>query len=165
MTESPDTSSSPQRVECGARREPAVKNAIVAVILVGFGVYCHFDAPRFPRPADWSLKNANAVLGYVLNHWGPWAMVPGGGVVLLWTGLRYRRRLVADEAGAGYVGGPRIAWERVDSLDARRLQSKGIVVLHAGDRRLVLDSYYLRNFRELVALVERRVPAEKHVLK
>ena len=67
--------------------------------------------------------------------------------------------------GIGFAGQEKIAWGQVDSLDGRGLQTKGIVVLHAGARRMVLDSYFLLNFRELIALVEQHVPAEKQVLK
>lgn len=167
MTQTPDSPAPPQRIECAATREPAVRSAIVAAMLLGFGVWCYADRndPKYAAPKAWDWENLHQIPGYVFNHMGVYVMVPAGALLLLWSGLRLRRRLVADEQGIGYAGRGRIAWDQVDSLDARRLQSKGIVVLHAGDRRLVLDSYYLRDFRRLVALVERHVPSERQVLK
>ena len=153
----------PTRVECLASREPAVRRTILAVLFLGIGLWCYSDRnnPKYQWPSDWG--NLNQVLGYVLNHWLPYLLVPAGALTLIWMLVQLRKRLVADEEGVGYVGRPGIAWSEVDSLDASRLESKGIVVLHAGGRRMVLDSYYLTNFRELMALVDRHVPVEKHL--
>jgi hypothetical protein len=154
-----------QRVECPASREPAVKRVILAALFLGFGIWCLLDRGKYAAPDDWSMKNINGVAGYVLNNWAPWVMLPLGTALLLWAGLGLRKRLEADEEGIGYVGRERIAWSEVDKLDGSRLQSKGVVAVHAGSRRLVLDSYYLSNFHELMTLVEQQVPAEKQVLK
>jgi hypothetical protein len=137
----------------------------VALVLLGGGIYCYLDRGNFPKPDDWSVKNINSVIGYVVNNWGPYVMVPAGALFLALAVLGMRKMLLADAEGIGFGGQQKLPWSQVDSLDGRRLQSKGIVVLHAGPRRLVLDSYYLMNFHELIALVERHVPAEKQVLK
>jgi hypothetical protein len=155
---------SPQRVECPAAREPAVRKIILAALLLGFGLWCWVDRGKYAEPTDWSMKNINVIGGYVINNWAPIVMLPAGVLILIWMAIGLRKQLLADEAGIGYAGRQKIAWGEVDKLDASRLQSKGLVVLHAGGRRMVLDSYYLSNFRELMALVERQVPAEKQVL-
>jgi hypothetical protein len=167
MMEPPPSSASPQRVECPASREPAVRRTILAVVLLAVGLWCYSarNDPEYRAPEAWDLKNISQVLKYVLNHYGAYVLVPAGAVVLLWTGVQLRKKLVADETGIGFAGQEKIAWGQVDSLDGRGLQTKGIVVLHAGARRMVLDSYFLLNFRELIALVEQHVPAEKQVLK
>jgi hypothetical protein len=139
---------------------------ILAAMLLGMGLWCYSarNDPDSRAPDTWDLKNINQVLKHVMNHYGAYALLPAGVAMLLWMAWRLRKRLLADESGIGYAGGPKIAWSQVDKLDARKLQSKGIVVLYAAGRRLVLDSYYLTNFRELMSLVERQVPAEKQVL-
>jgi hypothetical protein len=161
--ESNDASSA-RRVECPATREPAVRKVILAALLIGFGLWCYLDRGKYPKPEDWSLKNINLIGGYVINNWAPMVLLPLGVLILIWMAVGLRKKLLADGAGIGYAGGRKIAWGEVDKLDASRLQSKGLVVLHAGGRRMVLDSYYLANFRDLMALVERQVPAEKQVL-
>jgi hypothetical protein len=160
-------STSPQRVECRASREPAVRKIIVAAMLMGMAAVCFADRNNWPRPEanEWNWDNPSKVAGYVANNWGPWLMFPLGVAILAWALLGLRRKLLADESGIGYVGGRKIAWSQVDQLDARKLQSKGFVVLRAAGRRMVLDSYHLTNFREMMSLVERQVPAEKQILK
>lgn len=161
------SSEAPGRVECPAAREPAVRKIILAAIFLGFGLWCFSDRAKYPRPApgEWDVANLNKVAGYILNNWGPAVMVPAGLLILAWTAWGLRRRLVADEDGIGYVGATKIAWRDVQRLDAARLQSKGVLALHYGDGRvLVLDSFYLSNFRDLVAFVERRVPPDRQVL-
>ena len=156
--------SPPARVECLPTREPTVRRTLLAVLFLGMGLWCYSerDNPRYQWPADWR-SNINQALGYVLNNWLPYLLVPAGVLTLIWMLVQLRKRLLADDGGIGYAGKARIAWSEVDSLDATRLESKGIVVLHAGDRRMVLESYYLTNFRELMALVDRHVPVEKHL--
>jgi hypothetical protein len=162
MTQSTDTTV-PRQVECPARREPHVKNVILAVAVLGLAAWCYTD--RREAPADWSLQNINKVAAYVMNNWGPFVLAPLGALILIRAGLGLRKILIADDKGIGFAGRAAIPWEQVQSLDARRLQSKGIVVLRTAGRTLKLDSYYLHNFRDLVAIAERQVPPEKHVLK
>jgi hypothetical protein len=161
----PWEASAPQRVECPAAREPAVRRTIVAAALIGLGLWCYMDRNKYTRPDDWSLKNVNDVSRYVFNNWGPYAFLPAGVAVLIWMAAGMRKKLIADEEGIGYDGSEKIAWDEVQKLDARKIQSKGAVTLYTEKRRLVLDSYYLTNFSELMALVEHRVPADKQVLK
>ena len=57
-----------------------------------------------------------------------------------------------------------VAWSDVTRLDSAKLADKGILKLFYRDaageeKRLVLDSWRLRNFRELVKLVESKVDA------
>ena len=154
----------PEQVVCPASKEPAVRRFIIAAIFAGFGLWCVMDwhNPKYRRPEDWSFKNINRVAGHVLTHYGPFVLIPAGLVVAAWAALRLRRKMLADGEGIGYAGAEKIAWGQITKLDASRLASKGIVVLHYGqDGALKLDSYFLQNFRDLVALVERKVPADK----
>ena len=145
-----------------ALRHQATASGVLGMLL-GFGIWCYSDRTRYKVPEEWSLGKINDIAGYLLNHWGPYVMLPLGVLILVWVAMGLRKKLLADEQGVGYAGRARIAWSEVDSLDARRLESKGVVVLIAAGRRLVLDSYYLTNFRELMALVDRCVPVEKHI--
>jgi len=154
----------PERVLCPAAKEPAVKRFIIAAIFVGFGMYCYTDwgNPKYRKPESWSFKNINPVAGHLLTYYGPFVLIPAGLVVAGWAALRLRRQLLADGEGIGYAGSEKVRWEKITKLDASRLASKGVVVLHYGqDGVLKLDSYFLQNFRDLVALVERKVPADK----
>jgi hypothetical protein len=69
--------------------------------------------------------------------------------------------MVADGEGIGYQGQAKIAWGGIKRVDSSMLQSKGVLDLYdASGRKLRLDAWYLTNFRDLVAFVEKRVPAE-----
>ena len=86
------------------------------------------------------------------------------GVLLVIVGIRMLRRvLVADSAGIGYLGKDKLPWDQIDKLDASQFKNKGILILLAGEgartRRLKLDSWKLKNFRDLVAFVEAHVPS------
>ena len=156
----------PRHVVCPASKEPAVKKFIIAAMLLGFGVWCYteWDNPKYRKPDDWSLKNINKVAGHVLNHYGPFVLVPAGAIIAIWAALGLRKKLIADSEGVGYAGSEKVPWEKITKLDASRLRSKGVVVLHYGrNRALKLDSYFLRNFCDLVALVENKVPADRRV--
>jgi hypothetical protein len=156
MNETTETAT-PGRVECPAARDPAVRELIIAAMLIGFGVWCWTD--RRPAPDSWTLPNINKVLAYAVNNWGPLVLVPAGALLAGRAALRQRRRLVADAEGIGY-GEKRTPWSQVTLLDATRLKSKGILKLHHGEEVLVLDSWRLRGFRDLVAFVEQHVPPD-----
>jgi hypothetical protein len=149
------------RVECAATKDPAVRLFILAALLLGFAVWCFLD--RRQPPAAWDLGHINEISSYLLNNWGPLLLAPLGIVALIWGVVFLRRVLVADEEGIGYRGKQKIAWSDVTRLDASQLESRHILYVEYGDGgRLKLDAWKLRSFRELVAVVERNVPAEKH---
>ena len=82
------------------------------------------------------------------------------GLILFGMGVAYlKRRLIADETGIGYAGKEKIAWNAITELDSEKLKSKGILYLRYGSgKSLTLDSWKLTNFRDLVTLIENKVP-------
>lgn len=154
------TQQPPQRVECPATRDPAVRLFIAAGILLGFGIWCLTDLRAVPEA--WDLRHINDVGGYLLNNWGPFLFFPAGLLLLGWGIVFLHRVLVADDEGIGYRGKRKIAWDQVKRLDASELQSKRILTLEYGnDEQMKLDAWKLQNFRDLVSVVERNVPDQK----
>ena len=148
----------PSRVECPARKDPAVRQFIFAAMLIGFGVWCFIDGYIKKTIAPSELGDLNKHLTYLMNTVGGIALPIGGLVPLVRGILAMRRVLVADEAGIGYRGKPPVAWAEVKSLDATNLADKSILKLILADgRTLVLDGYDLENFKPLVKLVESKV--------
>jgi len=164
MNETSSTGSdpaAPQRVECRATKDPAVRLFIIAAMLIGMGIWCLTD--RRERPEAWDTKHINEVSGYLLNNWGPFLFLPGGLVAAYWAIRFLRRVLIADGEGVGYTGNDRIPWDRIEKIDATEL-AKGFLRIEHGDGEvLTLDSWKLQNFRDLVALIETRVPKDRQV--
>jgi len=157
-----DTSEPPQddRVECPAARDPAVRLFIFAAMMLGFGawtIYDHYYKGEYAYPEKYELGK---YLGYLFNHYGPYVLVPLG-LIAVFLAIRHLRRvLVADAEGIGYAGGARVGWDEITSLDASLLKDKGILRLHYGTGgTLTLDSWKLKNFKAMVAYVEKHVPA------
>jgi len=156
MTEAPENSS-PTSVTCNAAKDPAVRVFIMAAMLLGIGAWCWMDAAsgKYPPPEAWDMENINAAAGYAFNHYTPWIAIPAGLLLALRGVLALRRVLTADEDGIGYAGKEKRPWEKITALDASQLKGKGILTVEFGsDVKLVLDSWKLQNFRELVAFVE-----------
>lgn len=154
----------PSSVECRATKDPSVRRFILAAILLGLGAYCfvdHYVLDKYPYPED-GPSDINAYATYLFNHYGPFVLIPPGIVLVVCGALMLRRRLVADQEGIGYVGKQKVPWTAVRSLDTAKLANKGILRLRYdagdGDKTLVLDSWKLQDFRELVKLVEQKVP-------
>ncbi len=148
------------RVECPAAKDPAVRLFILAAMCLGFGIwaiYDHYVLGKYPYPQHYEL---NPYLYYLFNHYIPYVLIPLGTFVLVW-GIRFlHRRLVADAEGIGYVGSEKIRWDEIKELDASLLKTKQILCLRHGEgRTLILDAWKLENFRDLVAMIETRVPA------
>ena len=164
MSEQVPDQQPPSRVECRATKDPSVRRFILAAILLGLGVYCfvdHYVLGKYPYPEK-GASDINKYATYLLNHYGPFVFIPPGIVLAVWGVLMLGRRLVADQEGIGYVGKQKVPWTSVRSLDTTKLADKGILGLRydadGADRTLVLDSWKLQNFRELVKLVEQKVP-------
>lgn len=158
MNES-DESPQTDRVECTARKDPAVNLFIVAAMGIGFGIWCLTDMR--PPPESWDLDHINEASAYLLNNWGPLLFMPIGLIALIWGILFLRRKLVATAEGIGYEGKQQVPWSRVTRLDASLLRSKNILKLHHGGAKpLTLDSWKLNNFKAMVAFVEQHVPPE-----
>jgi hypothetical protein len=152
----------PQRVESNATRDPAIRLGIAAVMLVGMGLWCLHDSKKYDPPAVWDLKHINEASKYAFNTYGVFVFTPPGVVLGLWALRFLRRKLIADQDGIGYVGKEKIPWGNITKLDASQAKSKGILKLHYGDGKiLTLDNWKLTNFRELISLVESKLPPEK----
>jgi hypothetical protein len=152
-----------EQVECPPARDPAVNMFILAGILLAFGFWCFYEAfilGKYPYPKG-PEPTVNDLFGYYLNNWGG-IILPLGGLVPLALGIRFLRRvLVADADGIRMPGKPTVAWKDVKRLDATDLAKKGIIRLDFGQAKpLVLDSWRLKNFKNLVAFVEKHVPAD-----
>ncbi|MFA6133806.1 MAG: hypothetical protein WC869_07320 [Phycisphaerae bacterium] len=167
MSEQDTTPSpSPDRIVCAPSRDPIVRWFIVAGMLLGFAlwtIYDHYIMGKYPNPTPYSL---NPYMKYLFNHYVPYLLVPPG-LVALYLGIRAAtRRMVADSEGVGYLGGTRLAWGDIKRVDSTQLQSKGILDLHdAAGKRLRLDSWYLTNFRDLVAYVDKHLPTDVQDVK
>ena len=154
MTEN-TSETQPNQVLCPASRDVAVRTFIIGGALIAFGLWCMADQrPYKPLSED-------------INAWGSWAtnfygavICPIVGVAAVICGIRsMRRKLIADPQGIGYAGKQQIAWSSATGLDVSKFKDKQILyLLHGQDQRLKLDGYKLRNFKELVAFVEARVP-------
>ena len=152
-----DTESNKQAaVVCRPTNDPAVRWFIFAAMMLGFSLWCYSD--RRQPPEAWDTKHINEIAGYVMNNWSPWVLAPAG-IIAAGLGIRHlSRKLVADTEGIGYPGG-KVSWSEFTRLDASLLQSKGILCLYyGGGRKLILDSWKLRDFRQLVAFVEKMLP-------
>lgn len=161
------SSQQPESVEAPSAQEPVVKLFILAAMCLGFGIwmiYDHYIEGNYPYAAYKSVDNLGEVFGYLSNHYGPFILIPLGLIPFIKGGRLMRRKLIADGAGIGYEGKDSIAWNDVKEVDARQLGPKGLLTVVANDgRTLKLDSYLLQNFRAVVALLEKKVPAEKIV--
>jgi len=154
----------PSEVQCPATKDPAVRWFIFTAMLLGFGLWCvydHYYMGKYYLPTDREVT-INDQAKYWFNHYGPFVLIPAG-VVCLGVGVvSLRRKLHADQDGIGYVGKEKIPWEAFSGMDSSKLADKGILTLFygEGDKRLVLDSWKLQNFRELIRLVEAKVPPD-----
>jgi len=158
MTETPENTA-PTSITCPAAKDPAVRTFIMAAMLVGIGIWCWMDASNYQYPKPDSDNYLNEYAGYVFNHFTPWFAIPIGAFMALRGVLALRRVLKADAEGMGYAGADKLPWDKITALDASRLKSKGILgVEYEGGRKLVLDSWKLQNFRELVGFVEAHSP-------
>lgn len=147
------------RVECPSARDPAVRLFIFAAMMLGFGIYTiydHYIQGNYTRPEPYSL---NPYLKYLFNHYTPYLLVPIGLIAVILAIRHLLRKLTADQTGIGF-GTERIAWNRIDRLDASKLKDKGMLYLHYGAETLTLHSWKLQNFRQLVAFVEKNVSQE-----
>lgn len=138
------------RVECVATKEPSVRVFVVAVLCIAFGLWNANDA--FVNPKYSGVNHAfNVVAGVAL---------PPLGLILLGYGVRMlRRRVVADAEGLGWVGKEKIAWGQITRLVVR---GKELFDVHyekdGASSVLKLDAWKMRNFAELVKLIESKTP-------
>ena len=146
------------RIECPPAKDPAVRWFIFAAMMLGFAVYTiydHYILGNYPKPDPYAL---NPYLKYLFNHYIPYLLAPLGLISLIAAVRHLMRKLVADTEGIGYAGKGNIPWDRITKLDATRLKEKGILTLeHGQDQKLVLDSWKLQNFRQLVAFIEKKI--------
>jgi hypothetical protein len=151
------------RVECRASNDPFVRRLLISVMILGGATWItvdHYVMGNYTKRADF-----NDNVAFLFNHYLPFVLAPLGLVLLGRALVEYTRRLVADEKGIGYAGKEPIVWGQITRIDAALLGPKGLLILHytqdGQEKTLKLDSYYFRNFRDIVTLVERYVPADK----
>jgi len=144
----------PPRVECPSAGEPYIRLFIIAGVAVVLGLWCFLDRHSYPAPPD------GEPLGYYVNHYALYVLTPLGVLLALW-GLRVRKRvLIADDNGIGYVGKGSVPWSQVTGLNAAQLEEKQLLRLRlASGDSIKLDGWKLKNFKELVAFLERKLPA------
>ncbi len=146
-------------VECAPTTEPAVRWFIFAAMMLGFAIYCWLDRGNYPAPEAWDIDHINEAAKYLLNTWGPVVFAPLGFIALALAGLHLKSRLIADDEGIGYACKRKHGWDQVKKLDVSELKNKGILYLTLDDgSEMKLDSWKLQNFRDLVALIEKKVP-------
>jgi len=146
-------------VECRAAKDPAVRRFIIAAMMVGFGIWCLTDLRKAPEA--WDLKHINEAAAYLLNNWGPWLFFPLALVVIVATIIALHRKLTADAQGLGY-GDKRIAWSDITAINAKLLESKGILRIETSrGKAMTLDSWKLQNFKALAKFIEDHVPADR----
>ena len=150
----------PDRLECPAATEPVVRLFILAGLLTVVGVWCFLDRHNYPAPPEWTGQYLSEAVGHVVNHYGPLLLVPLAAALGVRGGRAKRRVLVADAAGIGYAGGASTPWSEITALDAADLKDKQVLRLNRSrGKPLTLDAWKLRNFRALVAFIERKAPA------
>ena len=154
---------SDKRVVCPPSREAAVRLFIVAAILIGFGIYCFIDSfVRDDYPYVKLSEDLNGWAGWAFNFFGTFLFTGLGVILLVMAIVSLTRTMSADAEGIGYVGKAKTPWSSVISLDASRLAKKQILTLTCQDgRRIKLDGYKLRNFKQLVAFVEQHVTQDR----
>lgn len=145
-----------QRVACPPTKDPAVRYFIFAAMAIGLAVWCFLD--RTDKPSAWDMGHINEISNYLFNNWGPVVFAPLGLIAVFAAVRQLTRKLVADQEGITY-GRQQIIWGDVKVIDAAKLQSKGILrLLCDGGRSLKLDSYNMKNFKALVAFIEKKLP-------
>jgi len=150
-----DQATSGDRIECPAKKDPAVRLFIIAALLLAIAVWCLLDMHNYPKPDPFDL---NKYLKYAFNHFLPIGLIPAALVLVIRGVVTLKRHLVADAEGIGYVGKEKIPWSNIERLDAASLQDKGMLDLYTRQgRKLTLDGWKLENFQQLVALVEKHV--------
>lgn len=152
------TTSAADRIECKPTKDPIVRLFILAGILIGFGVYCYLT--RTEPTGKPITEDLNGWLSWAMGEYFPYALIPPGLVVAV-LGLRAaKKRLVVDAEGIGYVGGEKIAWSAVTTVDAAKLQAKGLLYIHYGQgRKLCLCDWKLTDFKPMVAFLQAHLPA------
>ena len=82
---------------------------------------------------------------------------PIGLLAVLWLIGHARRRIVADDEGVHFAG-QTIRYDEITEIDRTRWDSKGIVVLIAGERRMKLDDWKFRGADRVLQRVDERRP-------
>lgn len=148
----------PDQVTCKAAKDPAVRVFILAAMCLGFGGWCFMDRHNHLKPEIWDAKHINEIFGYYLNNFGFWLLIPLGILVAILGFRMLKRVLTADAEGIGYKGKERFLWEDYTELDASKLKEKGLLEIYfKHGHKIVLDSWKLTNFKQLVAFVEEKI--------
>lgn len=155
-------SANPVSVKCTATKDPAVRATIGLCIALAGAAWCAYDifiAKNYEyKPLS---EDINAFGGYIFNLAGV-IILPIVALIVLVKLMKFKKRFItADENGISENGAKPIAWSEITQLDATKLKAKDIIVLHHPAGTLKLDAWKLTNFRELLELVQEKIPAEK----
>jgi len=140
---------------------------VIAGILILLGVWCFYDAKvkgKYPYPEK-GLDDTSEFISYAFNHWGPILFVPVGILCIVGGAMSMRRVLVADAEGIGFAGKQKLPWSACTRVDKSRLEEKGILHLYFGEKKLPLDQWKLRYFRELLDFVQAHCPGAENLLE
>ena len=155
----------PESIECKGSTEHAVRILIVTAMCLGFCIFCIYDLyfttkyPYVPLGED-----TNAFSSWAFNFVGMIILTPLSLIFSFFAIRALTRKVQADAAGIGYARKKKILWADVTQLDASKLSSKQILVLHAGDTQLVLDGYKLMEFKTIVDFVESHIPDQAETI-
>ncbi len=166
MNETTPTSepAQPTSMTSSAAKDPVVRLFIFAAIMIVIGLWCLFDGDLIREDSEYkyvpfSSENINQWAKWAFNHYGPFVLLPPGIIVGIYGLVFMRRKLIADDKGIGYAGKSKIAWDEFKEIDSSLLKDKGILHLIYGDgKKLTLDSWKLKNFKDLVSFVESHLP-------
>lgn len=153
MSEQAKEAQTGEKLVCPANPEPAVKKFIMAGLLLAWALYCAYDLYWHANPLKPGDEHYEFTY-YTMLPAFPLAVVP-----LVWGILQLRRKLVADGEGLGFSQGNKVRWDSITRLEPL---GKGQLEVHytqdGRDGTLKLDSYFIKNFNELVRMIEAKRP-------
>ena len=151
------------RVECPADKDPAVRLFIATAMAVALSIWCIIDGyikGKYPLPEAGDPDYMNNMATHIFNHYTPFVLLPVA-IILIVLAVRVLRRFITADGEGLTINGKRHAWSDFTGVDASRLEKKGILVLLGpDDLRVELDRYKYKNFKPLVALVEKHVATD-----
>ncbi len=155
----------PEAVECLAAKDPPFRLLLVTIMLLGFGVYSYWDAYYAVDDKGEKKYTVEKSAGdYYFNVVCGYLFPPLGIAAGAWGAHMLRRRFVADQEGLGFEGKDIVPWGDVVKLVKR---DRGLLDVHyktdGSKGKLTLDSWKLKNYDDLILLVESKtadVPLE-----
>ncbi len=150
----PETGQTGLCTRCPLTLEYMLRRAIIpALLLIGFGVAFLWDGWVQNKYSPTEKPTA-----YYMNRYGV-ILLPIGLAWAAYAVMLWRRALVADAEGIGYVGKDKIRWSQLKRLE---IPDKGLLTVvydqKGAEQTLKLDRYELKNFSQLVECIEAHAP-------